>query len=358
MTGNIKVFSQDNREYWKEYLNKLTPEQQDIYYTPEYYQISENRGDGVSKCFVFENKNGIALYPFLKNKINNLGYNLDKEYYDIQGAYGYNGVVANYKDFSFIEEFSNAFQDWCNQNQIIAEFVRFNPLLNNHLISKWINPIDLLDNIFIPLTTHEEVWQKSFHKKVREATRKAQRYGLTYKSFIGRDISNQFLVAFLEIYNHMLKKNGADASYYYSLDYFQQMINILPYNTLFTFALFDDTPISTELILHNDVNAYAFLGGTLSDYIDKSPNTFLRNEILKELIDKGLKSYNMGGGISRNDSLYLYKRSFSINCNSTFYIGKRIHNEEVYKEVVKQWELKTDESKIQKYQNFLLKYRY
>ena len=105
------------------------------------------------------------------------------------------------------------------------------------------------------------------------------------------------------------------------------------------------------------MNAYAYLGGTLSSYFEKSPNTYIRNEILKELLFKGLKCYNMGGGNSRNDSLYLYKKSFSVNSVSTFYIGGEIHNIKVYDEIVKQWSEKYPE-KAQKYKNYILKYRF
>jgi hypothetical protein len=45
-----------------------------------------------AKCFVYQKGSNITLYPFLINSVNALGYNLDKEYFDIQGAYGYNGV--------------------------------------------------------------------------------------------------------------------------------------------------------------------------------------------------------------------------------------------------------------------------
>lgn len=355
--GNFEILSLSDSAKWNEYMLRLPQDQRDIYSTPEYYSLYEGRGEGVAQCFVFENSKGLALYPFLKNSVNSLGYKLDKEYSDIQGAYGYNGVVASYTEDAFLDDLSQVFTLWCEQNNIIAEFERFNPLLNNHIKSKWITPIDLLDNISINLTNYEDIWQKSFHRKVREAIRKAQRYGLTYLSFSGGDISDEFLNHFLEIYNHMLQRNGADSSYFYSLEYFKQIKTLLPNNTLFTFALFNDTPISTELIIHNSVNAYAFLGGTLSDFFDKSPNTFIRSEILKDLLSKGLLCCNIGGGISRNDSLYLYKKSFSINTSSIFYIGKKIHNTEVYREVVNQWEHKFPE-KREKFQSRLLKYRY
>ena len=355
--SNYEILNLSDNEKWTDYIKKLPIDQQDVFCTPAYYSLFEMSGKGVALCFVYKNNNDLALYPFLKNKINNLGYKLDNEYYDIQGAYGYNGIITNSTETGFLNNFAEVFLDWCKQHRIIAEFLRFNTLLDNHLLSKWVTPIEVLDNVYIPLSSYEDIWLKSFHKKVRKAVRKAYRYGLTYKSFSGKELPNEYLNYFFDAYNHMLDRNNADESYYYSLEYFQQMMNLFPNNTLFSFALFNNTPISVELIIHNDVYAYAFLGGTYSDHLDKSPNTFLRNEIVKELLNKGLKCYNMGGGISRNDSLYLYKKSFSVNVKSKFYIGKKIHNQVVYDELVKQWCMRSPE-KIELYNNFVLKYRF
>ena len=97
---NYKVFSLQDKEEWNNLLKKLPTKQQDIYYTPEYYSLYENYGDGKAQCFVFEKEGEIALYPFLINSINQLGYELDNEYFDIQGAYGYNGVVSSSYDSS------------------------------------------------------------------------------------------------------------------------------------------------------------------------------------------------------------------------------------------------------------------
>ena len=47
-----------------------------------------------------ENQN-IFYYPYIEGKLNTLGYELDDIYYDIQGAYGYNGALTNCDDIFF-----------------------------------------------------------------------------------------------------------------------------------------------------------------------------------------------------------------------------------------------------------------
>ena len=92
----------DNIEEWNLYFQRIPAEKRDIYFTPEYYSLYQNYGDGEACCFVFEKDGDVVLYPFLRNAITHLGYSLDKEYYDIQGAYGYNGIIASNHSSAFI----------------------------------------------------------------------------------------------------------------------------------------------------------------------------------------------------------------------------------------------------------------
>ena len=99
----------DEKEQWTKLLGKLPIDQQDIYYTPEYYELHEKNGDGTAMCFVYQKNDDIALYPFLMNSVNDAGYDLDDTYFDIQGAYGYNGVVTSNNNISFRKKFYNSF---------------------------------------------------------------------------------------------------------------------------------------------------------------------------------------------------------------------------------------------------------
>ena len=86
---------------WNKLLDSLSPDRKDVYFTPDYYSLYQKYGDGEARCFVFEQDGEVVLYPFLINPITTLGYKLDKEYYDIQGAYGYNGIIDSSEDTDF-----------------------------------------------------------------------------------------------------------------------------------------------------------------------------------------------------------------------------------------------------------------
>ena len=172
----IKLFNLDNSTDWSKALESLPKEQRDVYFTPGYYNLYEAYGDGTACCFVFEKGGDIALYPFLKNSISTLGYELDKEYYDIQGAYGYNGVISSTEDKSFIGAFWEAFDVWCRENDVIAEFMRFHPMMKNHLLGDGhFKLIHDRNTVYLDLTQSEDDIFAGFDKGTRQHIRKASK---------------------------------------------------------------------------------------------------------------------------------------------------------------------------------------
>jgi hypothetical protein len=95
-----------------------------------------------------------------------------------------------------------------------------------------------------------------------------------------------------------------------------------------------------------------------SEQANNAVNNFLLDEAVKFAQKKGAKKFHLGGGRTSNpdDSLLKFKGSFS-KTKFPFYIGKKIHNQQVYDEIVRQWENNEPEKKL-KYKNHLLKYRY
>jgi lipid II:glycine glycyltransferase (peptidoglycan interpeptide bridge formation enzyme) len=353
----FSILSHNESEVWSGLLQKIPDTRKSPHFTPEFYKLFELRGEGQAICFAGVEGEKVILYPCLLNSINSLGYDLDKQYFDIQGAYGYNGPITNYQGEEFLNEFSNQLLDYYKQINLIAEFIRFCPILKNHLYLNYLDPIYEFNNVLIDLSMgYERIWLESFNKGVRKSIRKAIKNNLHFEIYRGREINDQSLDIFSDIYLHTMDKNNADNYYLFPNEFYKELVTSLPDNLLLCFAKFGNESVSTEILLFNSNIAYGFLGGTLTEYYNFSPNSFLRNEIIKYLINRGIRKYSIGGG-TRDDSVYIYKRSFSQNSDSKFFIAKKIHNNKIYDEVINQWKLKHPE-KITKFKNFLLKYRY
>jgi predicted N-acyltransferase len=290
----------------------------------------------------------------LINSVNKLGYDLDKEYFDIQGVYGYNGVLTNCNSQAFLNSFFTCFDGYCERNNIIAEFLRINPLLQNPLLCRAnFKLIYDRNNINVNLL-NENLFETEYEYSTRKNIRKAIKSGLSFKYVLGNEISSNDLKSFFKIYYHTMKRNNADNYYYFDTKYFSNISKQLREKALFVFDLFDNQVISCELVLLGSRIAYSFLGGTLSDYYRYRPNDFLKHETINLLRNKGFHNFLLGGG---SEGVFNFKKTFSKSGVIPFYIGKKIHNHKIYDEVVTQWKIKNP-NKVEECKNLVLKYRF
>jgi hypothetical protein len=149
-------------------------------------------------------------------------------------------------------------------------------------------------------------------------------------------------------------RNNVSQYYFFKKIFFEEIASNLNEKALFIFVLLKGQYISCEIVLLGNKIGYSFLGGTLENYYEYRPNDFLKHNSIMFLKEMGFQKFLLGGG---PDGVLRYKKSFSKSGVLPFFIGKKIHNNEVYDEVVCQWQLKYPD-KIETYKNFALKYRY
>ena len=351
------MFTLTDAAKWNENFQKLPREQQDIYFTPELYQLYEDLGDGKANCFVFEHEGDIAIYPFLLNSINELGYELDKEYFDIQGVYGYNGWLVSTMDESFIKELQRGFSTYCKKENIVAEFTRFYPLIENQKFSK--NIMDVIyDRETVALDLHksfEDIWQNEYSSTNKNMIRKAEKLG--YEIEIINDPTKNEIEKFIVIYEYSMKMANAKEYYYFNNDFFLNTFKYLNnYTFLFNVKTKENEVVCSSIFFHYKDYFHYHLSGR-SENADNSVNNFLLNEAVKFAQKKNAKVFHFGGGKTNlpDDSLLKFKSNFSKK-RLSFYIGKKIYNEEIYNEVIRQWEEKVKINKMST-NNKLLRYR-
>lgn len=352
MNKQIEILDLGSFSRWEDYLNRLPWRCRDVYYTPAYYSLYQNHGDGEAHCFVFENNGDIALYPFLKNPITPLGYELDKEYYDIQGAYGYNGLIASTDDAVFISEFWKEFDAWCQDNNIVAEFMRFHPLLKNYKLGEGhFKLIHDRNTVYLDLFQTEEEIFNGFEKSTRKHIMKAEKT----IEIRPAERTEENVQVFNRIYRENMEHVHSIPYLFFSLEHFRNMFQ--QDNIEFFIAYQDDKPIACYSGLVSKEYYGNYLRASLTEYNKTGVNTLMYWSMIKSAKAHGCHYVHFGGGSSSDpeNTLLKYKMNYSQTL-SEFWIGKRVHNQAIYDQIVSQWKEKHPES-YESHKVMLLGYR-
>ena len=355
MIDNYNIFTTQEHDKWNSYLEKLPFSKQDIYFTPEYYKIYENYGDGEGLCFVYQQGENIALYPFLKNNINQLGYQLEAQYYDIQGTYGYNGILTSSQDKDFREDFFKLFKSYCKEGRIIAEFTRFHPLLGNHQFSEDYMKI-VYDRKTVSLDipeSIEDIWDNSYSSNNRNMIRKARKRNVE----IIETAKEEDYQTFYNIYVETMDNVGSESHLYFNQDYFSDFFKLLPSNHQLILAKYNDEIIVGMILMMYKDYAHYHLSARKSEFGSFALNNLFLDYAIQIAHSNNCKQFHFGGGTANEekDSLLKFKSNFS-KTKSDFYVGKKIHNEKIYNEVMEQWKEMYPDSCVRN-KNKLLGYR-
>lgn len=334
----MKILGLKDINEWKDQLLGLSPCQRDVYFEPDYYSLYQNYGDGEALCLVFEKDGNLALYPFLKNPITTLGYQLDKEYYDIQGAYGYNGLTASTHDESFISAFWEAFDAWCQENDVVAEFMRFHPILNNqHLASPQMKTFYSRHTVALNLTD-DDIWMHQISSKNRNMIRKAEKEGVTI-------VESDDYETFRKLYDGTMTDLHAENFYFFPPSYYEEYKKTFKDKSMLCLAMIDEKVIAGSMFMFSDDYVHYHLSARDRDYSRYAANNLILWYGIRKAKERGCKWFHFGGGTTEedDDSLLKFKKEFSRTL-CEFWIGKRVHNQKVYDQIVEQWKTKYPES--------------
>ena len=326
-----QLLSKETLTLWKEAYNKLPSQCRDVYFTPEYYSLYENYGDGEAKCFVFEKDGEIALYPFLINPITPLGYKLDREYYDIQGAYGYNGLISSTDSKVFIAEFWKEFDAFCQEHDIVAEFMRFHPLLNNHLLASPEMKTFFSRNTVGLVLTDDDIWMHQISSKNRNMIRKAEKEGVEI-------IESDDYETFRRLYDGTMTDLHAEDFYFFPKSYYEEYKQTFKGNSMLCLAMYNGKAIAGSMFMFSDDYAHYHLSARDREYSRYAANNLILWYGIQKAKERGCKWLHFGGGTTGadDDSLLKFKKEFSKTL-CEFWIGKRVHNKKVYNQIVEQW---------------------
>ena len=269
---------------------------------------------------------------FIKRKIPiNIG---DNPYYDLITPYEYGGpvIVACREEAKeeLVKEFEVAFGDYCRENRIVSEFVRFHPLVENARdFQECYQVVHSRNTVGTNLKTYKDPFMEEFSKSARRSIRRALRAGVGFR--VVEEPSD--LGDFKKIYYSTMDRNKAPDFYYFGDDYFENCLQYFTENIVLVEATYQGKTIASGLYFAYQDSIHAHLSGTLADYLYLSPAYVLRYAITMWGKERGYALIHRGGGItkSKDDSLYRFKKRFGKNTGFQFHIGKRVWDKEIYR---------------------------
>ena len=121
--------------------------------------------------------------------------------------------------------------------------------------------------------------------------------------------------------------------YRFSRTFFEAIHARLPGQFVYVHALHDERVVSSELALVSERNVYSFLGGTWSDAYELRPNDLLKYELILWAKAAGKTRFVLGGGYEPDDGIFRYKRSFAPRGLVPFFVGRRVLDPELYRDL-------------------------
>ncbi|MGJ7919525.1 lipid II:glycine glycyltransferase FemX [Neobacillus sp. LXY-4] len=337
-----EVISYQQRNRWEEVLNQLT--KKDIFYEHSYNHLYQSLGDGDPHLFFYEDERGNKIcYSFFKRKINLLSFLRDdvmeENFYDIiTPTYGYGGPISDVEDKLVIKQFRQEFEEYCQKENVICEFIRFHPLLQNAKFMEDLMEVSYdRETIYIDLTKSEEDIFKSYHKNHKRNVNKGIKNQLEFKVFM-KEEAFQRIEEFYQLYKETMDKLNASAHSYFSTDYLKNLLSSLYDKSMIGAVFFNNKIIGAALCMYEGGLLHYHLGCSKKEYLHLGGNVFLLHNIAIWGKQNGLNVFHLGGGHVGRDSLFQFKYRFNPYGTLDFYIGKKVHNPQKYKKLVDKWE--------------------
>lgn len=316
----------------------------DFYSTYDYHILS-NINDEKPILIKFTQGDTIIGLPLILRKIKNTPY------FDATSVYGYAGPIAknvekNFDNQLFKSELNNFFID----NHIVSVFSRLNPYLpNQDIILRNMGEIKMKgDIVMIDLNQALDVQRQQYQKRIKSHINNARKHCTTRKAQTKADIDT-----FINLYHESMTRVDAEKSYFFSDDYFYNLLNNDQCKIeIFLASLLETSEIiSAAMFIKSKDIIHYHLSGAKTEYLHIAALKLLIDEMRIEGTKERYKALNLGGGLqSKDDSLLRFKKSFSKTIKQ-FSVWEHVVNEEVYQELVVSSKTSLDE------QDYFPKYR-
>lgn len=332
---NLVIYQRDALDRWKQLFDGLPDHEKELYADPRYIcYIADNYGYIPEMAF-FGNEDSYIFYPYYKRPLRQLAFyqecGLTDDLYDIVASWYYGGAYfrahSEEEKQQLADRFVEAFHQYCANNRILAEFLRYDPNHDNHRPFEATLPVVAnRDTIYVDVTQSEqEIW-KDFRDGCQRSIKKAQQHFIVEETRRPEDIRT-----FFEIYDGEMVIKNAPPHLYFSHEFFVKGFETFKEFVLLA-ARHEGKMVGGFMIAAAHGIAHHYLSASLRDYWDYRVNNILFYEAIMWAKRHQHHIFDFQGGEGGVDR---FKRNFS-STTRTFHIAKVVHHEELYRAMCEQ----------------------
>ncbi len=284
----------------------------DVYYRPGYLRVLEERGEG-RPVLIFANEAGkSACHVTLARPLPD--FPDSPEGTDLVSPYGYAGPLVFPKNRDTALWFKDVWEWAAGELGAVAEFVRFHPLLENHLPFESDGNVEKFSETVV-MDLGSDI-SRGLSKTCEKNLKIARKHGVKVVFDPDGGVSR-----FADLYAETMQRKGAGEYYHFPRSYFLRLSDALGENLWVVLAVHDGRDVAGALIMRHGGFIHYHLGGSRHASRALCPTNLLLVEIARRAKKLGARFFHLGGGFSPNDGLFHFKSGFSKK-RADFFVGK------------------------------------
>lgn len=306
-----------------------------IYRECNWGHLQEKKENGKASTYIFQNDDGRIEYPFIKRKAGIIDNVL---YYDLVTARGECGPkleIFNEKNkANLIKRYDEEFQEYCNENNIIAEYIKFEPWINYSDYFKEIYNINFHGNLY-EIYLEEDFLNTEFSSSKRRDVKREIRDD---KIKIEFDFEGKTIKNFIKLYNFTQNKYQLSDYYILNEEFIEKYFCELKDKVFIANAYYDKNLISSVIILLGKDIAHYHFSANNPAYGKLCANSYILYRCMEYSKKIGKKIFDLGGATPES-SLERFKMSLINRREDSIYpynVGTKIRNRKIYDDLVKQ----------------------
>jgi hypothetical protein len=301
----------------------------EVFAHPEYVRLFARPFDRVL-CAVGQSLTGVVLFPFILRPLGAEAFaGPTVNSWDLTSPYGYGGAFVAGPSVPDGKSFDERLTAWLAANEVVSSFVRMSLFPEQVLpFAGEVRPRSL--NVVRDLTPAPDAIWRDYDHKVRKNVTRAKSEGLT----VDFDLTGTNLSDFVSVYRATMDRRGATKAYYFSSGFFEDLVRYLSDQFVLVHVRRSGKVVASELALLSEYHAYSFLGGALPEAFSLRASDLLKHELFLWARHMGKRAFILGGGHSKEDGIYRFKKSFAPGGVVPFYVGTAVHDSTAFQDLM------------------------